>query len=309
MKSAILICQAILLVSLGLFPEPWDDTTKDKRNSNIPGAPNDVNSNPKTLWQRFEEGRDRPKALMYLPTLVVGASVVYNLPGVQHSICLRGETLRGIYSGRITRWNDERIKAMNQGIRLPSARIRFLSRDDENGVNKLAARYLSSTNASSGRASEIEKNTSSPAGISVHNEEELIAKIKTTAYSIGFADFYTVKSGQIAQAALQNRAGICQVPSVESLQAAAEAAADNLQFDSELNAVDVSAHGAYPITGFSGLIIGVYEKPDQKAATVIDLLRYILTDGQKLATDSGYVALPSRVIEQELKALRMIDGH
>jgi len=137
----------------------------------------------------------------------------------------------------------------------------------------------------------------------------MIAKVQATPYAVGFADFYSVRNQSASLAAIQNRAGVCQLPSLQSLAAAATGAGPYSQFKSDLDAIDNAAPGAYPITGFSGLIIPSYEKPDKQEAGIADLLRYILTDGQTLAANSGYVALPPELVELELKALSLLRPH
>ena len=175
-------------------------------------------------------------------------------------------------------------------------------------MSELFDRYLSQVELSPS-ASVGASNRPRLPGVSLHSEKQMIARIHRTPYAIGFSDFYSVRNGGVAFAALQNKAGACVLPSLTSLSAAARAASLDLQLQSELNAVNLSDPEAYPVTGFSGLIIPLYNKPDDHLVTTVDLLRYILTDGQKLASESGYVALPAQLVEQELKALGEIRNH
>lgn len=258
------------------------------------------------LWKRMDSGTDRPKVLLYFPTLVQGAAVIYNLPEVHHPLCITGETLADIYSGRITRWSDNHIAATNPNVRFPNARIQLVNQADENGMSLLLSRYLTQTSRSWAALTGTSAHPTWPAGQSVHTERQMIAKVQATPYAVGFADFYSVRDRSASRAAIQNRAGSCQMPSLESLAAAATTATPDLQFQADLDAIDSAAPGAYPITGFSGLIVPSYEKSDKKMSGMADLLRYILTDGQKLAADSGYVALPPRLAELELQALCLL---
>ncbi|MGA7770422.1 MAG: substrate-binding domain-containing protein [Candidatus Sulfotelmatobacter sp.] len=304
-------------ITLGVIPvllltvtlSVYSDTSKHDKEVELSSIPGIRNGDSGLLWKRADNRRDQPNALVYFPTLVFGTAVIYNLPGVRGSVCLRGETLAGIFAGNITSWNDRQIVATNPGLRLPSSRIRLLDRDDESGTSSLLSLYLSHVSPSSGTLIGVSTHHSSPRAVSVHNEQQMIAKIQGMPYAIGFADFYSVRYGRVARAAVQNKAGTCELPSIKSLAAAANAATPDLQLQSELNAVDVTAPNAYPVTGFSGMIIPSFDKADHHLETTVDLLRYILTDGQKLASKSGYVALPPQLVEQELRALSVLGNH
>jgi phosphate transport system substrate-binding protein len=293
-----------LLPGISVAGHDAPEIPKDAR-----AAPDRGIANGGLLWRRLDTRKDRPKVLLYFPTLVQGAAVIYNLPGTHDPVCITGETLADIFSGQITRWNDDHIVATNPNVRLPKARIRLLDRGDENGMSWLLSRYLTQVSESWATRIGASPLPSWPIGQSVPGERQLITRVRETPYAIGFADFYSVRSQSVSRAAIQNKAGICQMPSLESLAAAAMSAAPYLQFESSLDAINNAAPGAYPITGFSGLIVASYEKSDKKTVGIADLLRYILTDGQKLAADSGYVALPPKLVELELQALSLLRPH
>lgn len=246
-------------------------------------------------------------AIVYFPTLVEGTSLIYNLPGLKRSLCLSGETLARVYSGQITLWNDERIATTNPGVNLPGKAIRLLNRSDENGMSWLLTRYLSHASKDWAVANGTSASPSWPTGSAVHSEQEMIDKVISTPYALGFAAFYTARSKGTHNAAILNRSGTCELPSLRSLTVASIPVGRRLQIDSDMDAVDSPESGAYPITGFSGLILPVYENPDGRTRETTGLLRYILTDGQELATKSAYVALPYSLVEFELQALDVID--
>ena len=281
------------------------DTPKTSRDYNVRTTlrPSDGG----LLWRPIDSSGDRPKAVVYFPTLVEGTSVIYNLPAVRGSLCLSGEALAGIYSGQITLWNDEHISATNPGIKLPGKTIRLLNRADENGMNWLLTRYLSHASKAWATTKGTSGSPSWPTGLGVQGEGEMIKKVTSIPYALGFAGFYSARGKRTAMAAIRNRAGTCELPSLRSLTIASISVARHLQIDSDMDAVDSSDSGAYPITGFSGLIVPAYENPNNHAREITGLVRYILTDGQKLATESGYVALPYSLVEFELQALDVID--
>ena len=304
-------------ITLGVIPvllltvtlSVYSDTSKHDKEVELSSIPGIRNGDSGLLWKRVDNRRDQPNALVYFPTLVFGTAVIYNLPGVRGSVCLRGETLAGIFTGNITSWNDRQIVATNPGLRLPSSRIRLLNRDDENGASSLLNLYLSQASHIVGHRISVSTHRASPNAFSVHNEQPDDCENPWDALYDWFCRFLFGARRRIARAALQNKAGACELPSIKSLAAAANAATPDLQLQSELNAVDVTAPDAYPVTGFSGMIIPSFDKADHHLETTVDLLRYILTDGQKLASKSGYVALPPQLVEQELRALSVLGNH
>lgn len=304
MRHGIFGCWILsLIVALGTRST---DTSKRSRDDDL--ATKVGVNNGGLLWTRIDPTKDRFRAVVYFPTLVEGTSIIYNLPRLKGSFCLSGETLVGIYSGRITLWNDPRIAATNPGIRLPSTRIRLLNRADENGMSWLLTRYLSRVSKEWAAAKGTSASPSWPTGSSAQSEQEMINKVASTPYALGFASFYAARGERAPSAAVLNRAGTCEVPSLRSLTVAS-IPGGRPQIDSDMDAVDSPHSGAYPITGFSGLIIPLYDNPDSGARETTRLLRYILTHGQKLATESGYVAMPYSFVEFELQALDVIDHH
>ena len=125
-----------------------------------------------------------------------------------------------------------------------------------------------------------------------------------TPGAIGFLDYYSLRHNLSVQfASLKNPAGHCIIAKDESLQSAAVDAAQTFDMSLQLDAINRPGVNSYPLTGFSGLTIPVYRNPDKHALQTLDLLRYILTDGQKTARDSRYVPLPQELLDRELAGL------
>ena len=303
MKHGIFGCCVLtLLVALGTAST---DSSKTSKNDNLAARLRAYSGG--LLWTRVGGKEDHPSTIIYFPTLVEGTSIIYNLPTIKASLCLSGETLAGIYSGRITLWNDQHIAATNPGMKLPQKAIYLLNRSDENGMSWLLTRYLSHASKEWAMANGASASPSWPTGSGVQSEQEMIDEVISTPYALGFAEFYATREKRTPSVAILNRAGTCELPSLRSLTVASIPGGRRIQIDSDMDAIDSPESGAYPITGFSGLIIPVYENADSRSKETTGLLRYILTDGQKLATESGYVALPYSLIEFELQTLHFLD--
>lgn len=245
MRHGIFGCWTLsLLVAL---VTATNDTPKTSTNGNLATRVQPSNGGP--LWKRIDSKEDHTTAIVYFPTLVEGTSLIYNLPAVKRSLCLNGETLALIYSGQITFWNDEHITATNPGIKLPGKPIRLLIRVDENGMSWLLTRYLSHTSKAWAASKGTSGSPSWPTGLPVQSELEMIEKVNSTPYTLGFAGFYSARAKGTTTAAIQNRAGTCELPSLRSLTVASVPVGRHLQVDSEMDAVDSPESGAYPIRG------------------------------------------------------------
>ena len=129
----------------------------------------------------------------------------------------------------------------------------------------LLTRYLSHSSKEWAEAKGSSASPSRPTGSAVQSEQQMIEKVISTRYALGFAAFYTVRGKRAHSAAIQNRAGTCELPSLRSLTVASISVSRHPRIDSDMDAVDGTESGAYPVTGFSGLIIPVYENPDNRA--------------------------------------------
>ena len=189
MISRSITLGVILVLLLTVTLSVYSDTSKHDKDVELSSIPGIRNGDSGLLWKRVDNRKDRPNALVYFPTLVLGTAVIYNLPGVNRSLCLRGETLAAIFNGNITWWNDRQIVATNPGVKLPSSRIRLLNRDDENGTSSLLSLYLSRATISSSALISLSTHHPSPRTVSVHNEQQMIAKIQGMPYADRFCRF------------------------------------------------------------------------------------------------------------------------
>src|ERR1035437_10054578 len=101
---------------------------------------------------------EAPRKILHFPS-VMGADVVaYNLPGFTGTIRLTGPVIADIYSGKITKWDDDKIKALNPGVAIPSQDIVVCHRSDGSGTTYIFVDYLSKVSPS--WASDVGKGTS-----------------------------------------------------------------------------------------------------------------------------------------------------
>ena len=257
---------------------------------------------------------------LHIPITIGGVVVIYNLPGIAKGLKFTGEILADICLGKITKWNDARLTAINPGISLPDQPITVVHRSDGSGTTFIWTSYLS--NVSPEWKETVGRGTSVnwPTGLGGKGNDGVTALVQQTPYSIGYVEFTYAKKNNLAYGYVQNAAGEFIEPSIESFTKAAEYAAVTLPRGdaswSKVSIVDslannTQARGAYPITSFSYIL--VYKElnvlPNMNEATakaLVDFLWWTVHDGQNYAADLYYVPLPSSVVAHNEETIRLI---
>jgi phosphate transport system permease protein/phosphate transport system substrate-binding protein len=257
---------------------------------------------------------------LHIPITIGAVVPVYNVPGITKGLKFTGEILADIYLGKITRWNDARLAAINMGISLPDQAITVVHRSDGSGTTFVWTNYLS--NVSPEWRETVGKGTSVrwPTGLGGKGNEGVAALVQQTPYSIGYVEFAYAKKNNLAYGYVQNAAGEFVEPSMESFARAAEYAAVTLpRGDASWSKVSIvdslagnrQARGAYPITSFSYILVyrelNVLPNMDEATArALVDFLWWAVHDGQKYAPDLHYVPLPPGVVAHNEETIRLI---
>jgi len=258
---------------------------------------------------------------LHMPITIGGVVPIYNIPEVSKGLKFTGEILAEIFLGKITKWNDPNLIAVNQGINLPDSAIVVVHRSDGSGTTFVWTSYLSAV--SEDWRETVGKGTSVnwPVGLGGKGNDGVAALVQQTPYSIGYVEFTYAKQNNLTYGYVQNAAGEFIEPSVESFsKAAAYAAAVTLPrgdaswskvsiIDSIVN--NTQAIEAYPITSFSYIL--VYKElnvlqgmNEDMAKALVEFLWWAIHDGQNYARDLHYVPLPSNVITHNEATIRMI---
>jgi phosphate transport system substrate-binding protein len=232
--------------------------------------------------------------VMHIPTVVGVVAVAYNLPGVTQAIKLTGATVADIFSGKITKWNDSRIAALNPGLALPNTDVLVVHRTEASGTTFVFSDYLSSVSAAWKSAPGKGKELQWPVGLGAKGNDGVTAQVKQTPGAIGYVELAYVKQNGLTAALIQNSAHKFVAPAASSATAAADAAAAKLQPNSDYRISIVNSPGAdtYPITSFTWILVYRNQPDAAKAKKLTDFLRWALTDGQAVATPLDYAPLP-----------------
>ena len=249
------------------------------------------------------------KGLVQFPTVVGGVIPVINIKGVEPGkLRLNGQVLGDIYLGKITKWSDAAIKALNPSLNLPDAAIAVVRRADGSGTSFAFTNYLSQVNPE--WKSKVGEGTAVnwPTGAGGKGNEGVAAFVGRLPNSIGYVEYAYVKQNKMNYALMQNAAGQFVAPDDAAFAAAAAGADWNKSFYQILN--NKPGAQSWPITTATYIMMHkVQDKPAQ-AAAALKFFEWVYKNGDKTAADLDYVPMPASVKAQieKLWASELKDG-
>ena len=247
------------------------------------------------------------------PQVMGGVVPVVNLPGIQSGrIRLDGATLADIFLGRIRKWNDARIAALNPGVKLPDKRITVVHRSDGSGTTFIFTSYLSKVSATWKKKVGTAKAVSWPTGVGGKGNEGVAAYVKRIKGGIGYVEYAYALQNRMTYTLLKNRAGNFVAPTAANFQAAAAGAEWGKAKHYYLVLTDQPGDKAWPITGATFVIIHATADHPERTTAVLKFFDWAFHHGQKMADELDYVAMPDKVVEMVEKTwatdLRTADG-
>jgi phosphate transport system substrate-binding protein len=251
-----------------------------------------------------DEAKQAPGKLLHIPTTIGAVVLCYNLPDVKETLKLTPEVLADIYLGKIKKWNDPRIAADNGGTKLPDKEIAVVYRTDGSGTTNVYTDYLSAVSAEWKDKVGAGKSVKWPVGLGAKGNEGVTGQLKTTPYTIGYTERAYATQNKLPMAELKNKSGKFVAPTTPAMSAAAE----GVEMPAELyvSLVNSAADSAYPIAGYTYLLVYADAKDGTKGEAIAKYLWWALHDGQKFAESLDYAPLPAKVVtlvEARLKEL------
>jgi phosphate transport system substrate-binding protein len=250
----------------------------------------------------------RRKGQIQFPTLIGGVVPVVNLRGVPPGqLKLTGEVLANIYLGKIARWNDPAIIALNPGLSLPAASIEPVYRSDGSGTTFIFTNYLSKVSAE--WKGKIGEGTSVgwPKGSGGKGNLGVAALVGRIPNAIGYVEYAYVKQARMNFALVANSAGAYVSPGTDAFRAATEGIDWAGSFYHMLT--NQASPQAWPIAGATFVLMYARPQDADKASQVLRFFRWGLTQGNEIATELGYATMPP-VAVASIEALwtQMRDG-
>ncbi len=243
--------------------------------------------------------------VLHLPTVLGAVVPTFNLAGVE-KLRFTSEALAGIFLGTITQWNDPAIVKDNPTATLPAAAIVPIHRSDGSGTTYVFTDYLSKVSPAWQKATGRGTSVNWPVGIGGKGNEGVAGLVKQTPNALGYVELIYAIQNKLPYGDVQNRSGAFVGASLDSVTAAAAAAAANMPADFRVSITDAASPQAYPIASFTWLLIPTRITNAEKGAAIKKFLGWMLADGQKLASPLGYAPLPATVVAAEQQALSRI---
>ncbi|NJD90271.1 MAG: phosphate ABC transporter substrate-binding protein PstS [Geobacter sp.] len=254
-----------------------------------------------------DELKAAPGKLLHIPTVMGAVVVTYNLPGVAKGLKLNSEDVANIFLGKITKWNDKRIADDNPGVNLPDKAIIVVHRSDGSGTTSIFTDYLSGVNGDWAKSVGKGASVKWPVGLGGKGNEGVAGQIKTTKFTIGYVELAYAFENKLPYATLKNKSGSWVEPSIQTTSAAAAAAVKHMPADYRISLVNQPGKDAYPITGFTWLLVYQGQKDKVKGKKLVEFLNWSLHKGQKMAAPMLYAPLPESVLKMVEKTIKTIN--
>jgi phosphate transport system substrate-binding protein len=234
--------------------------------------------------------------VILVPTAGGAVAVVYNLPGVSE-LRLPRSVYPAIFAGQITRWNDSRIAEANPGVELPDLPIRTVVRADGSGTTFIFTNHLSAVDPYfRGRVGvgTAPRWTTNP--IQGRGNPGVAAQVARTEGAIGYVEYAYAKQNNLSAALVENGSGEFIAPSLETT----EQALSSVEFPDNFRVFVEDSDEGYPIAGLTWMI--VYRQYDnaETAASVRELVEWVLTDGQEINNQLDYTRIPTEVAQEAI---------
>ncbi|HSY50745.1 MAG TPA: phosphate ABC transporter substrate-binding protein PstS [Thermoanaerobaculia bacterium] len=244
--------------------------------------------------------------IIHLPTVLGGDVPIYNIPGESAELRFTGPLLADIFLGKITKWNDPAIRAVNPGVKLPADDITVVHRSDGSGTTYIWADYLSKVSPEWKQKVGVATSVSWPAGIGGKGSEGVSGLVKQTPGAIGYVELIYALQNKIAYGSVQNQAGEFLRATTQTVSNAAAAASKSMPKDFRVSITNAPGKNVYPISSFTWMLLQVSPSDVARSKTMVDFMHWALTDGQKFAPELGYAPVPKEVVTLEMAALKTV---
>ncbi len=230
--------------------------------------------------------------VLHIPMCSGAVAISYNLPDLKDTLQLTPSVLANIFLGRIAKWNDASIAAINKGVKLPNTPIVITHRSDGSGTTNIFTTYLSKV--SDEWSTKVGKGSSInwPIGLGGKGNEGVAGLIKQTPGAIGYVELAYALQNNMSFAKVQNKSGNFITPNIASTSAAGNV---QLPADSKISLTNTYAADGYPISGFTWAIIykeqNYNNRSQDRAEKVVKLLWWNIHDGQQYCAALNYAPL------------------
>jgi phosphate transport system substrate-binding protein len=245
--------------------------------------------------------------ILHFPTVLGGVVPTYNIPGVTQELNFTPEALSGIFLGKITKWNDPELMKANPGVNLPDKNLVVVHRSEGSGTTYVWSDYLSKISPEWKMKVGVNTSINWPVGLGGRGNEGVAGLVKQTPYAIGYVELIYAIQNKMAYGKVRNSSGTLVKADLNSVTAAAAAAAKQMPEDFRVSITNAAAKDAYPIASFTWLLIPSKISDPAKKKSIKDFAEWMLGDGQNMVEMLSYARLPKEVVAMEKKALSKVN--
>ena len=237
-----------------------------------------------------------PAQLQMFPTVAGAVVPTYNVKEFvgKDPLILDGPTLADIYLGKITKWNDPAIAALNPGLPLPKNDIITVHRSDGSGTTNIFTDYLSAI--SNDWKDKVGKGTSVswPNGLGGKGNEGVAGTVSQNDGALGYVELAFAKQNKLLYAKMKNAAGSIVAATAPSTQSAMNDFSGQLPDTLAMSIVNAPGKESWPIAGYTYILMYMDQQDCTKGKAVVDMLKWALSDAAtKYAVELDYVPLPT----------------
>jgi len=239
-----------------------------------------------------------PGAVVHIPTCSGAVDVAYNLPGVS-KIKLTPAILAKIFMGKITKWNNGELKKLNPNVNFPNLDITVVHRSDGSGTTSIFADYMSKISTAWNDQIGRGKSLNWPTGMGAKGNPGVAGTISSTKGTIGYIGSDYASAQKISFALIQNKSGNFIAPTIAAVSAAGNG---EMPADTRVMETNSSAPKAYPISGFTWIIIykdqNYNGRSYEQAQANLKAIDWLLNpEAQDIAKKLNYAPLPEKVVK------------
>jgi phosphate transport system substrate-binding protein len=253
-------------------------------------------------------GADLEKwGLIQFPMVMGGIVPVVNIDGINPAqMVLDGPTLANIYLGKITKWDDAALKALNPSLKLPSSAIIVIRRSDGSGTTFNFAHYLAKVSEDWKKNVGVSTALEWPVGIGAKGNEGVANNVMQANGSIGYVEFAYAKQNGLAYTKMVNASGKTVAPSLAAFQAGAVSADWNSEPGFAVILSNPAGATAWPMTASTWILMYREAKDAEASAAAVKFFKWAFASGDKMAMDLDYVPMPDSVVNNVSKVLAEI---
>jgi phosphate transport system substrate-binding protein len=244
--------------------------------------------------------------ILHIPTCAGAVVVTYNLSGYPQ-LKFTPDVIADIFLGKIKKWNDPRIAAVNPGVKLSAGDIAVVHRSDGSGTTNIFSSYLSKVSPEWKEKAGAGPSLKWPAGLGGKGNPGVAGLVKQTPGSFGYVELIYALQNKMPYGTIRNKKGNFVKPTIASTSLAADTA---LPDDMKVDLTDTDAPQGYPIAGFTWILIYQEQnyagRSEQKAKALVDLLWWMTHEGQRFAEPLHYAPLSKAAVTKTEKLIKSI---